>query len=131
MRQLIDEREAARSHLKLPAGAKLPATAARNTRADLSRRLAPFRASGVLPDYPMGSDFTPVEQRLVRALGWLKARTGSTGARLKLIARALADKGEVDAEALARMDLARPSGLKQVLLAKLLAHALRRAAQES
>ncbi|MBP6626832.1 MAG: acetyl-CoA hydrolase, partial [Arenimonas sp.] len=44
----------------------------RNDRAEIVQRLAGPRASGVLPDYPMGSDFTAVEQRLVRALAWLK-----------------------------------------------------------
>ena len=39
--------------------------------------LAPFRADGTLPDYPLGSDFTEVEQRLVKALGWLKANTAT------------------------------------------------------
>ncbi len=116
--------EAARSHLKLPAGAKLPAAAARNTRADLSRRLAPLRASGVLPDYPMGSDFTPVEQRLVRALGWLKARGGSRMGKLSLLAGALRGPLADDAEALARMGFAAPSGLGERIEARLLRRAL-------
>ena len=31
----------------------------------------------LLVDYPLGCDFTPVEQRLVRALGWLKSATAT------------------------------------------------------
>lgn len=39
-----------------------------NTPAHLARTLAPFRAEGRLPEYPLGSDFTAVERRLARAL---------------------------------------------------------------
>jgi len=100
----------------------------RNTPERLSATLAPFRADGTLPDYPLGSDFTPVEQRLVKALTWLKANTASRGAKLKTIARALSattapTAGEV--EALARMGYAAPAGLSEKLYAKLLQLALR------
>lgn len=115
---------AAHRHLKLPEGAALPAAAVGNTRAGLARRLAPLRASGVLPDYPMGSDFTPVEQRLVRALAWLKDGGGSRAGRLALLASALRGPLADDAEALARMDLAAPAGLRARLEARLLRHAL-------
>ncbi len=115
---------------KLSADFVIPDAWREHTPERLAATLRPYRQMGLLPDYPLGSDFTEVEQRLVRALGWLKARTGTTGARLKLIAEALTAKGAVDAEALARMDLAKPTGLKQSLLAKLLALALRRSAQE-
>ena len=47
----------------------------RNTPQRLREALAPFRNDGTLPDYPLGSDFTEVEQRLVKALGWLKRET--------------------------------------------------------
>ena len=59
------------------------------------RRSAP---DGPLPDYPLGSDFTPVEQRLVKALGWLKAndrdarRQAAHGAR-RVASRRRAGRG--------------------------------------
>ena len=42
---------------------------ARNTPQRLREALAPFRKDGTLPDYPLGSDFTEVEQRLVKSAG--------------------------------------------------------------
>ncbi|WP_290885455.1 acetyl-CoA hydrolase/transferase C-terminal domain-containing protein [Arenimonas sp.] len=98
-----------------------------NNAAALSRRLAPLRRAGVLPDYPMGSDFTEVEQRLVRALAWLKPR--ATGlAKLRLLGQALAGGAATDAEAMARMGLDRPRGLSERIEARVLALALRRTA---
>lgn len=98
---------------------------ARNTPAHLRDGLAPLRADGTLPDYPLGCDFTEVEQRLVRALGWLKARTGGRLDKLRTVARALAGGGGDDAEAMARMDLAHPRGIGEHIEARLLALGLR------
>ncbi|MCK7594965.1 acetyl-CoA hydrolase/transferase C-terminal domain-containing protein [Pseudomarimonas salicorniae] len=94
----------------------------RNSPDRLRACLAPFRRRGLLPDYPLGSDFTEVEQRLVRALGWLKqaARAGKAG----LIWRALRDAPCRDREALVRMGLDRPTGMKERLSARLVGHAL-------
>lgn len=90
----------------------------------LRAALAPFRADGTLPDYPLGSDFTAVEQRLVRALGWLKANTASGVARLRTIAGAMRSSGARDGEALERMGLHAPSGIGERLHARLLSKAL-------
>lgn len=110
---------------KLPGGR--PAAAAANTPQRIRTALAPFRRQGVLPDYPLGSDFSAEEQRLVRALGWLKAE--SARGKLGLILRALSS-GELaeDPAALARMGLAQPAGLKQKLTARLIRLALRKTA---
>jgi acyl-CoA hydrolase len=97
----------------------------RNTPGRITAALAPFRREGLLPEYPLGSDFTAVEQRLVRALGWLK--DAAARGRLGLIAAALRDRaGLADREALARMDLAAPRGWRDRLAARLLGHALQR-----
>jgi acyl-CoA hydrolase len=96
----------------------------RNTPQRLRDALAPFRARGLLPDYPLGCDFTEVEQRLVRALGWLKQEAAR--GKLGLIWRALRDAPCNDAEALVRMDFAAPKGLKEKLAARLVGHALNR-----
>jgi acyl-CoA hydrolase len=95
-----------------------------NNAAALSRRLAPLRRAGVLPDYPMGSDFTEVEQRLVRALAWLKPR-GAGLAKARLLLQALAGGRTDDREAMARMGLDAPRGLAERLEARVLALALR------
>lgn len=97
-----------------------------NRRETLAERLRAFRQSGVLPDYPMGSDFTPVEQDLARALGWLKSATAGRAARLRTLANALFSAPEGDAEALQRMGLASPNGFREHLEARLLRLALYR-----
>jgi len=100
-----------------------------NRHEEISRRLRPHRRSGALPDYPMGSDFTAVEQRLARALGWLKARSAGAG-KVKLLIRAIAGAGPEDADALARMGLDRPASFSDRLEARLLRLALAETARD-
>lgn len=118
--QLLHTARAARKY----AGADI--CTARNTPQRLSATLAPFRARGLLPDYPLGSDFSDVEQRLVRALGWL--RQEAANGKFGLIWRALRDARSSDVEALKRMDLDAPSALKDRLSARLVGHALKQTA---
>jgi acyl-CoA hydrolase len=95
-----------------------------NTPERLQAALAPFRIDGTLPDYPLGSDFTPVEQRLVKALTWLKANTATRGTKLTTIARAFVADATSDREAMQRMDLHQPSEIGEKLYAKLVSYAL-------
>lgn len=122
---LLDQARAAR---KVAADAALPSGAAGNRPDRLSARLAPFRRDGSLPDFPMGSDFTPVEQRLVPALAWLKQQSARPAGKVRLLLRALVAPPASDTEAMQRMALADPSGLGQKLEARLLALALSRTA---
>jgi acyl-CoA hydrolase len=116
--------QAARDALKLEKGFDPPSQWQGNTHEALSARLAPLRRAGVLPDYPMGSDFSPEEQRLAAALSWLSARTGSLGARLATVGSALLGEQSRDKAALARMGLQAPKGLGERLEARLLRYAL-------
>src|SRR5690606_13458604 len=75
--------------LKLERAFQPPAHWARNRAAGLRATLAPFRASGLLPDYPLGSDFTALEQRLVKALEWLKQATATRRGKAATVAAAL------------------------------------------
>ncbi|MGO1071953.1 acetyl-CoA hydrolase/transferase C-terminal domain-containing protein [Lysobacter sp. CA199] len=102
--------------------------AGQNTAEALSAKLAAFRAEGVLPDYPLGSDFTEVEQRLVKALGWLKANTATRGAKLRTVMQALFSSASEDREALQRMGLERPSNLGERIEARLVSLGLRSSA---
>ncbi|MDN5782136.1 MAG: acetyl-CoA hydrolase [Luteimonas sp.] len=102
--------DTARHDRKLRADFTMPPAWSRNTPGRLRAALAPFRADGTLPDYPLGSDFTEVEQRLLKALGWLKARTGGTGGKVRTVVAALLSSGVRDDEAMVRMDLATPRG---------------------
>ncbi len=121
--------ETAKAAGKLAADFALATTARGNTPAELAARLAPLRRDGTLPDYPLGSDFTPVEQRLVAALGWLKAQTATTGGRLRTVARACLAATPRDMDALERMDLAAPAGPAAWLESRLLSLALRETAR--
>ncbi len=90
-----------------------------------------LRRDGTLPDYPLGSDFTPVEQRLMKALTWLKANTATRVIKLRMIVPAVIGaraSSPVDFEALSRMGYAEPSGFGETLYAKLVALALRKTA---
>ncbi|MET0717821.1 MAG: acetyl-CoA hydrolase/transferase C-terminal domain-containing protein [Pseudoxanthomonas sp.] len=96
----------------------------RNTPQRLHETLSGFRKDGTLPDYPLGSDFTEVEQRLVKALGWLKAETATLPKKLSTVVKALLGPATSDLEALQRMGLASPSSLMERIEARLVAYAL-------
>ncbi len=119
----------AKTSRKLRSDPALPARAQRNTPQALEQALAPFRRDGSLPDYPLGSDFSEVEQRLLRALTWLKRATASNSAKLTTVWRALLsrDAGDADdAACLQRMALDTPRGIGERVQARLLAYALRK-----
>ena len=109
---------------KLRIGFHAPGHWIDNTPVHLSARLRVFRHDGTLPDYPLGSDFTEVEQRIVSALGWLKANTATPWKKISTVLRALAAKTD-DTEAMARMDLSAPTSVGERIEAKLLAFGLR------
>ena len=92
----------------------------------LAARLRPYRQMGLLPDYPLGSDFTPVEERVAKALGWLREATATTLRKVRTLAFALRQGESVDREAMARMGLESPKGWREGLEARLLAMALAR-----
>jgi acyl-CoA hydrolase len=105
----------ARRNGKLRDGAAVDV--ARNTPSRLREAFAPLRREGVLPDYPLGSDFTPVEQRLAKALGWLKAATVTTAGKLRTVLSAWRATSQ-DEEALRRMGFSSPrDGLNARLVA--------------
>jgi len=120
--------ERAKRERKLRKDFEPPSDWKRNTPDRLRQALAPFRKDGILPDYPLGSDFTEVEQRLVRALQWLKAETASASGKLRTIAAAMTGGRSDDREALQRMKLDQPRGLRESLDARLVALALSKTA---
>ena len=96
-----------------------------NAPAKLAQTLQPFKQRGLLPDYPLGSDFTPTEQRLVKALGWLKLATATRGGKIATVLRAVFNGRSDDSEAMLRMKLDAPAGAGAWLEARLLGLALR------
>ncbi len=105
---------------KLRAGFHAPSHWTDNTPVHLCARLRAFRHDGTLPDYPLGSDFSDVEQRIVKALGWLKANTAMPWKKISTVLRALGANPS-DSEALVRMELVSPASLAERIEAKLLA----------
>jgi len=114
----------AQTSLKLDVDFTAEAKWSSNTPQRLAATLAPFRIDGTLPDYPLGSDFTETEQRLVKALGWLKTNTSTTISKLKTVLRALTASTD-DREALSRMGLESPNGIAERVESRLVALGLR------
>ncbi len=92
-----------------------------SARSNTPERIEAALPAGRFPTYPFGSDFTPVEERLVEGLRTLEGRSGSRRALLTTFLRGRPDDHP---EELARMGLDRPQGLRERLYARLLAGAL-------
>ncbi len=107
---------------KLDPDWRLPEQFRNNTPQALAERLAPLIAAGRFPDAPFGTDFTPVELRLIPALRSLK-KLGQS--RFALIRAALSGRPADCREALARLGLDAPRGITEKLYARLVAAALR------
>ncbi|MEM7052983.1 MAG: acetyl-CoA hydrolase/transferase C-terminal domain-containing protein [Pseudomonadota bacterium] len=116
--ELIDQ---AKSTGKLAANWQLPTHARNNTLESLYQRLQPFIVQGDLPEYPFGSDFTAIEQRLIDALQSLKRTAAS---KRKMLATAWSGQPAQFADELHRVGLDQPKGWKEKLYARLLAGAL-------
>jgi acyl-CoA hydrolase len=118
----------AKAHGKLAVDFRIP-DAWRNHRPGCLREaLVPLEQKGLLPQFPFGSDFTDIEQRLLPALEWLKTSSASWRGRLALLHAVLRPGTEAqdEAAALARMELAAPAKLADRLQRRLLQAALRR-----
>ena len=106
-----------------------PDTWARNTPETIDAALAPFRRDGLLPEYPIGSDFTPVEQDLVRALVRLKRDTATRAGKARALWAALwLDESTADARedaTIARMGYDGRETWREALQRRLLRGALR------
>ncbi|HEY3860044.1 MAG TPA: acetyl-CoA hydrolase/transferase C-terminal domain-containing protein [Gammaproteobacteria bacterium] len=109
---------------KLPEDHAIPEAFRHNTPESLRRRFAPVQQAGLFPELPFGSDFTPEELKLAKALRYLQAKNGSLGGKLALGLSVLRAPRPEAAACLARMDLATPRGLQQMLVARLVAAAL-------
>jgi len=98
------------------------------------QQLRPSRTSGLITDYPFGSDFTETEQRLVRALGHLAKHGGTRLGQAGLLAGALVNRVKPtpkDTKALARMGLENPSSVRDWLDRRLISLALKSTTAEN
>ncbi len=111
---------------KLERGYELPRECRDNTPDRIAQALAPLRERGLLPTFPFGSDFTPVEQRLLPALRLLGQATRLRLARLALRGlRAGAPPPEVK-ECLERMEALAIFHIRGALLCRARARRARR-----
>ncbi len=108
----------------------LPAAFRDNSPQRIERALGGARETGLLAQFPFETDFTPVEQRLLRALERLKAVQTSPPQLVRLLAGGLGPGAERErlGECLARMGLEKPSSLMERVYAALLRGALRNGA---
>ena len=102
---------------KLPKDFRLDARYADNTPERLERIAADHRP--VFAEYPLGSDFSDEEQALLRALTWLKGKFRLS--EMLELGKAAFDAPPAEAfpEALQRMGLERPEGLREELYQRL------------
>jgi acyl-CoA hydrolase len=111
---------------KLEAGFSVPAHARHNRPERLEAALGPARRSGLLPQFPLGSDMDDVEQVLLGPLGALK--NAGYGELLRIIVAGLSNPRATSAElaALERLGLAAPASITERAWRVLLSGALRR-----
>lgn len=118
--------EKAKSNGKLPKSWCLPEAARDNTPQALRAWLGPHQGDA-LPRYPLGTDFTEIEQYLLPALADLGAASNKVSALVSLAIDGLrGDRAPQEAAALERMRLSTPVGFKTHLAASALRGALRR-----
>ncbi|MEJ0026455.1 MAG: acetyl-CoA hydrolase/transferase C-terminal domain-containing protein [Rhizomicrobium sp.] len=102
---------------KIARAYEIPAAHRDNHPGRIEQALVPLRARGLLPDYPLGCDFTPVERRLLPALERLK---DATPLQLAGFAAAGLSPAPDESEALQRMGLRTPKGWTERLYRALL-----------
>jgi acyl-CoA hydrolase len=112
---------------KLPASYRIPDAHRRNFPEALEAGFAPHRAAGRFGTLPFGTDLSAEEIRLGGALRRLRARSGTLAGKLGIaagLARPL-PRDDESRELFARMGLAQPRGLRERLMRRVVAAALR------
>jgi acyl-CoA hydrolase len=116
----------ARAAGKIGAGYRIPEACRDNLPERLTRALSGHRQRGLFGEYPFGTDLSPEEVVLARALKSLEASTGSFWARAATLGAALARAGPASRHTLAlrRMGLDRPRTVGERVQQRLLLYAL-------
>ncbi|WP_041522292.1 acetyl-CoA hydrolase/transferase C-terminal domain-containing protein [Gilvimarinus agarilyticus] len=109
---------------KLPKHYEVPSAHRNNTPERLHASIQHAFEAGLLQPFPLGSDFTPAEQNLSRALTVLSARIGPNLQSLQLLLRGMKSSRQAHAPELKRMQLAQPKRVKDKLYQWLLLGAL-------
>lgn len=89
---------------------------ANNSQCHLQQTLQPFKQQGLLPDYPFGTDFTELEQRLIPILQTLKSASQSKWRLMRLVLKGLTVRDQTThTEVLKRLELERTSSINAKL----------------
>lgn len=106
---------------KIPQDYEIPAAWRNNNPDRIRNTLSASQRSGTLPPFPLGSGLTDVEEYLAQGLAQLAPKAGHVGSMASLalqgMRRPVSDRMQ---QALARMQLDRPRGLKDRLYRALL-----------
>lgn len=115
----------AKTEGKLPADYEIPAEYQQNTPEKLQSIYSKHHSDGRFPEFPLGSDFTYVEEMLMGALGWLKTHV-KPSAMPELAKASIIDEQTVlhYTSHLERMGLDKPSSVKEKFYRQLLLIAL-------
>jgi len=108
---------------KLPPDFRIPESRRHNTPDALRERLAPWRERGLFEELPFGSDMTPEENLLAKALKRLQANLATRRTRTAVSALFAPTPARVEPY-LTRMSLDRPRSLKERFARKLVTKAL-------
>ena len=111
----------AKANGKLPADYEVPARYRQNLPQVLEDKLRPWMQSGLLPDFPFGTELTEDELHIVRALKKLKHATQHPGELVQLAFRALWEGKEAPHTYLERLGLAEAHSLKDLVIRRLFA----------
>ena len=110
----------AKSNGKLNAGYEIPEAQRHNLPGRIDAALKPWHDEGLLPDFPLGTDFTDDELVIVRALTRLKRSSEHPLELVKMLIggamEQLFDQSDVPERYLDRMGLHEAHGLKDKLM---------------
>ncbi|MCV2368932.1 acetyl-CoA hydrolase/transferase C-terminal domain-containing protein [Roseateles oligotrophus] len=111
----------AKAHGKLEADYDIPPSARQNSPEMLREQLRPWRNSGVLPDFPFGTDLTVDELTIVRALKKLKHASQHPVELVGMILQSLGSEKPVPTAYLERLGLADAKSFKDLFVRRLFA----------
>lgn len=103
---------------KLDSGYQIPEHARNNTADKISDFMNKNRHH--FPSFPLGSDFTEVEQKLVKVLGFLKENSYNKGLMLQTLLKGFFRDKKSRKDELERMDLYAPASLPELFYQRLI-----------
>lgn len=107
---------------KIPRDYQIPPRYLQNTPEKIQARIEKYKKMGLLPDFPLGTDFTEEEIVLGRVLKGLKLRLSTKGDLMKTIVKAMTvgPTPEAAKRYLARLQLDRPASQKDKMIQRLI-----------